>query len=61
MSLTKLLRDTGLADRAAVQGMRSTFPDWPGEQTPTEHAVMEAAVAHGVGDTVVELRPQRLV
>ena len=52
MSLTKLLRDTGLADRATVHGMRSAFRDWAGEQTRTEHAVMEAALAHSVGTAV---------
>ena len=52
MSLTKLLRDIGLADRATVHGMRSAFRDWAGEQTRTEHAVMEAALAHSVGNAV---------
>ena len=52
MSLTKLLRDAGLADRATVHGMRSAFRDWAGEQTRTEYTVMEAALAHSVGSAV---------
>ena len=28
MSLTKLLRSTGLAERATIHGMRSSFRDW---------------------------------
>jgi len=52
MSLTKLLRDIGLADRATAHGMRSAFRDWAGEQTRPEHAVMEAALAHSVGSAV---------
>ena len=31
MSLTKLLRDRGLADRATVHGFRSAFRDWCAE------------------------------
>ena len=48
MSLTKLLRDRGLADRATVHGFRSAFRDWCADAgTPRE--VAEAALAHAVG------------
>ena len=48
MSLTKLLRDRGLADRATVHGFRSAFRDWCADAgTPRE--VAEAALAHTVG------------
>ena len=47
MSLTKLLRDRGLADRATVHGFRSAFRDWCADAgTPRE--VAEAALAHAV-------------
>ena len=48
MSLTKLLRDRGLADRATVHGFRSAFRDWCADTgKPREEA--EAALAHTVG------------
>ena len=48
MSLTKLLRDRGLADRATVHGFRSAFRDWCADVgAPRE--VAEAARAHTVG------------
>ncbi len=48
MSLTKLLRDRGLADRATVHGFRSAFRDWCADAgAPRE--VAEAALAHTVG------------
>ena len=46
MTLTKVLRSTGLADRATVHGFRSSFRDWAGERTNTVHAVMELSLAH---------------
>lgn len=52
MTLTKVLRATGLADRATVHGFRSSFRDWAAECTPTAHAVMELALAHRVGSSV---------
>ncbi len=52
MTLTKMLRDTGLADRATIHGMRSTFRDWAQENTNAPHAVMERALAHTVADAV---------
>ena len=52
MSLTKVLRDCGLADRATVHGFRSAFRDWAAERTNAAHAVMERALAHAVADAV---------
>ena len=52
MTLTKVLRSTGLADRATVHGFRSSFRDWAAECTNAPHAVMELALAHAVGDSV---------
>ena len=52
MTLTKVLRDTGLADRATVHGFRSSFRDWAGECTDAPQAVMERALAHAVGNAV---------
>ena len=47
MTLTKLLRDTGLAERATVHGFRSSFRDWCGE-TGKPRELAEAALAHAV-------------
>ena len=48
MTLTKILRDRGLADRTTVHGMRSAFRDWCAESgKPRE--IAEAALAHTVG------------
>ena len=52
MTLTKILRDTGLAERATVHGFRSSFRTWALEQTDTPWAVCEAALAHGLGNSV---------
>ena len=52
MSLTKVLRDTGLADRATVHGFRSAFRTWASERTSVPHAVCEMALAHRVGSDV---------
>ena len=51
MTLTKLLRSTGLADRATVHGFRTTFKTWCMEQTDTPWAVGEAALAHSLGNS----------
>ena len=48
MALTKVLRDTGLADRATVHGFRSSFRDWCAE-TGKPRELAEAALAHIVG------------
>ena len=48
MTLTKILRNHGLAARATVHGFRSTFRDWCAEMgRPRE--IAEAALAHTVG------------
>ncbi len=52
MSLTKLLRDTGIAERAVVHGFRSSFRTWASECTNADHAVMELCLAHAVGSSV---------
>ncbi len=52
MTLTKLLRSKGLADRATVHGFRSSFRDWAAETTDTPHAAMELALSHRVGNSV---------
>ena len=52
MTLMKVLRSTGLADRTTVHGFRSSFRDWAAERTNAPHAVMELALAHAVGNSV---------
>ena len=47
MALTKVLRDSGLADRATVRGFRSSFRDWCAE-TGKPRELAEAALAHVV-------------
>lgn len=48
MTLTKILRTVGLADRATVHGFRSSFRDWCAE-TGKPRELAEAALAHVVG------------
>ena len=52
MTLTKLLRDNGLADQATVHGFRSSFRDWASECSNATHAAMELSLAHSVGSSV---------
>ena len=52
MTLTKVLRTLGIADRATVHGFRSSFRDWAAECTNAPHAVMELCLAHAVGNAV---------
>ena len=52
MTMTKILRSTGLAGKMTVHGIRSTFRDWVAEQTATPWAVAEIALAHKVGSAV---------
>ena len=52
MTMTKILRSAGLAEKMTVHGIRSTFRDWVAEQTPTPWAVAELALAHKVGSPV---------
>lgn len=53
MTLMKLLRDTGLAERCTVHGFRSTFRDWASECTDAPEPVMELSLAHTVGNAVM--------
>ena len=48
MTLTKVLRATGLAERTTVHGFRSSFRDWCAE-TGKPRDIAEAALAHIVG------------
>ena len=48
MTLTKVLRTTGLAGRATVHGFRSSFRDWCAD-TGKPREIAEAALAHTVG------------
>ena len=48
MTLTKVLRDTGLAKQSTVHGFRSSFRDWCAD-TGKPREVAEAALAHTVG------------
>ncbi len=48
VTLTKVLRDRGLADKATVHGFRSSFRDWCAE-TGKPLEIAEAALAHVVG------------
>lgn len=50
MTLTKVLRSTGLAARATVHGFRGSFKNWSLEQTNEPWAVSETALAHALGD-----------
>ena len=51
MTLTKVLRSAGLADRATVHGFRSSFKNWTLERTDTPWAVSESALAHTLGNS----------
>ena len=52
MTLTKVLRTVGLAERATVHGFRSSFRDWAAECTSASYAAMELSLAHHVGNAV---------
>ena len=52
MTLTKVLRATGLADRATVHGFRSSFRDWADQCTSAPDAAVELSLAHEVGSDV---------
>ena len=51
MTLTKVLRSTGLAEQATVHGFRSSFKNWTLEETDTPWAVSESALAHILGNS----------
>jgi integrase len=48
MTLTKVLRDMGLAEQTTVHGLRSSFRDWATEVAKVREVVAEAALAHTV-------------
>jgi hypothetical protein len=48
MTLTKLLRDWRLADKATVHGFRSSFKDWCAEVAKARDEVSEAALSHSI-------------
>ena len=52
MTLTQILRKTGLAEHTTVHGLRSSFRTWASECTTAPHAVMELSLAHAVGSSV---------
>ncbi len=52
MTLTKVLRSNGLAERTTVHGLRSSFRNWASEATGTPWAVAELALSHRVGTAV---------
>ena len=51
VTLTKVLRDCGLAEQATVHGFRSSFRRWALECTEFQWAVAEAALAHRLGNS----------
>ena len=51
-ALSYILRRVGIP--AVVHGFRSSFRDWATENTDASFAVMELALAHGVGSSVVQ-------
>ena len=51
-ALSYILRRVGIP--AVVHGFRSSFRDWAAENTDASFAVMELALAHGVGSSVVQ-------
>jgi len=52
MTLTKVLRDMGLAKQATVHGMRSAFKVWCAEVARVRDEVSEAALAHVIPEKV---------
>lgn len=52
MTLTKVLRDMRLADRATVHGFRSCFKVWCAEVARARDEVSEAALAHAIPEKV---------
>ena len=51
MTLTKMLRDNGLAEATTVHGFRTSFKTWAMEMTDAPWAVGEAALAHTLGNS----------
>jgi integrase len=52
MTMTKLLRDMGVAERATVHGFRSAFKVWCAEVAKVRDEVSEAALAHAIPQKV---------
>ena len=52
MTLTKILRATGYAEKATCHGFRTSFREWTLERADAPWAVAEAALAHGLGNQV---------
>ena len=52
MTLQKILRDNGLADRCVVHGFRSSARSWMSERTSADYAVAELCLGHAVGNSV---------
>ncbi len=52
VTLTKVLRVNGFADRATVHGFRTSFRTWTMEQTNAPWSVGESALAHQLGGSV---------
>ena len=52
MTMTKILRDNGLAEKTTCHGLRATWRTWAQEKTSADHAVMELSLAHKVGSAV---------
>lgn len=52
MTMTKLIRKIGLADRAKVHGFRGTFRTWAEKEIHADWAVKELCLAHKVGSQV---------
>lgn len=51
MAMAMLLREL-IGDAATVHGFRSTFKDWASDSTDHAREVVEAALAHVIGDKV---------
>ncbi len=54
VTLTNVLRKTGLAERTTVHGFRTSFRTWTMERTDTSWEVAEAALAHRLGGAVAQ-------
>ena len=52
MTLTKILKDNRLADRATVHGFKSSFRIWAEECTSASHAATELSLVHAVGSAI---------
>ena len=51
MTLTKLLRDNGLSNRATVHEFRTSFKTWCMEKTNVSWSVGESALAHSLSNS----------